>query len=63
MSVRPTISSGGNIDSCIGSMGGNCSGLQRPERICKDTEWGWGKNAHIQVKLQVFLNRGDSFLG
>lgn len=28
-------------------------GLQRLERICKETEKGWGKNAHSQDKLQV----------
>lgn len=53
----PTITSGGNINSCIGSMGENCSGLQRPKRICTETEGGWGKNARVHAKSQVFVNR------
>lgn len=52
MSVMPTITSGGNTNSCIGSMGGNCSGLQRPKRICKETEGGQGKHARVQAKSQ-----------
>lgn len=59
--VLPTISSGGNINSCVGSTGRNSAGLQRPERICKEIGVKT-VSEYFQSKLKVFAKTWDFLL-